>query len=90
MKVKPSWDWFYKEITPEEQAAMAEGRLAAIVREDGDDNAAIVECVKSINAPAENTRFATYDPCVGDCILVVAWDDRTIECEPEDDYGWSF
>jgi hypothetical protein len=91
LKITIGWDWFYDESPPEEQEAFEKGWLSACVREDGDDNAAIVAATKGVKAPEEHTRLATYNPCVGDCFLAIAWDDRYVECEPDDeeDGGWS-
>ncbi len=37
MKITIGWEWFDEEMTTEEKKAIEEGRLAAVVREDGDD-----------------------------------------------------
>ena len=92
LEVKMSWDWFHADLSLEEETAIKEGRLCAIVQEDGDNHTAYIEAVKSINAPAEDTRLASYNPCIGDCILVVAWDSRSVNCESEDEDedDWTF
>ena len=91
LKITIGWDWFYETPSPAEQAAIDQKRLTAIVREDGDDQAALVTAIKGTDAPEEHTRVVSYDPCIGDCILAVAWDTRFVECEPdsEDCGGWS-
>jgi hypothetical protein len=85
LTVHAGWDWFSEVPSPEEKAAMDNGQLCAIVREDGDDNAAIIAVVTSIKAPPEHVKFATLDPCVADCFLAVAWDDRAVDVIMEDD-----
>lgn len=85
LRVTLSWDWFFEDQSPEEKEACDNGRLAAIMQEDGDESEAIVEAVKAIDAPAEHVRLAVCEPCVADCVLVVAWDDRSVECEPDED-----
>jgi len=88
LNVTISWDWFHGDESDEEKQAIRDKKLFALVREDGDDNAAVVEAVKAIDAPTEHVRLATFDPMIGDCILVVAWDDRSVNCEPDAEDGW--
>lgn len=77
--VHAGWDWFYALKTDEERALLASGKLCAIVREDGDDNAAIVQAVKGVDAPGDSIRLETLNPYVGDCFLAIAWDSRACD-----------
>ncbi len=91
LRVQAGWDWFHNELTAEEKRAIAEGRLAAVMHEDGDDHGAVVSAVLDIKAPKEAVKFATLDPCIGDCFLAIAWDSRSVEVtmnegEPEGEF----
>jgi len=85
LTIHAGWDWFHEEMAAEELQAIQAGRLYAVVREDGDDNAAIVAAVKGVNAPGEFVELETLDPMIGDCFLAVAWDKRFIEVVMDDD-----
>lgn len=79
LTVRASWDWFYEGLTDEEAEAIKAKSLCAVLREDGDDNAAIVQAVKGVDAPEEFVRLETIDPMIGDCFLAIAWDARVVD-----------
>ena len=85
LQIRFSWDWFHSLPTTEEKTAIDKKQFCAVLREDGDDNAAIVQAIRGVDAPDEDICFDTLNPCVADCFLVIAWDSRFVECSSEDE-----
>ena len=85
LRVNANWDWCNEEPTPEEQEAIEADRLCAVIREDGDNNAAIVAAVTAIKAPPAFVALTTIDPMIADCFVAIAWDTRFVEVINEDE-----
>ncbi len=79
------WEWFNFELTDEVKEATKAKRLSAMMREDGDEEAATVAAIRGVDAPDENTRFLSVDLYIGDCVLIIAWDDRFVSVEETDE-----
>ena len=86
--ITASWDWFYNPLSADEQRLSDSGAFGAAVAEDGDEDAATELATKNVTG---DIKIATYDPCVGDCIMVVAWDANRVDVIGEnEDSGWQW
>lgn len=73
------WDTFHEAAEGEIAAAIANKALCITMREDGDEEKAERTARRGVKGtPAEFVGFTTFDPMVGDCVLAVAYDTRTI------------
>ena len=84
LTIEGGWDWFHSEevqderLAAEETKARDEGRWSAWMRSDGDQQSAIIAAVRDVKAPPESVRFVVIHPLIADCLVVVAWDDRSV------------
>lgn len=75
--------WFSEPLTEERQQAIRARQICAILREDGDEDAALIQAIRGVDAPVENTRITRIENLRNDTVITVVWDDRFVLVEDD-------